>query len=47
LLLSLAVFGFSLALVFQMMWYALAGFIAMLLLTCYWLWPRVEGEEIA
>jgi len=47
LLLSLAMFGFFLALIFQMMWCALAGFIAMLLLTCYWLWPRVEGEEIA
>ena len=47
LLLSLVMFGFFLALVFQMMWYALAGFIGMLLLTFYWLWPRLEGEEIA
>ncbi|MGC2618323.1 MAG: cytochrome c oxidase subunit I [Acidobacteriaceae bacterium] len=47
LLLSLAMFGFFLALIFQWMWWALASLIAMLLLAGYWLWPRAEGEEIA
>lgn len=47
LLLALALFGLFLALVFQLMWYALAAFIAMVALTGYWLWPREEGEEIA
>ena len=47
LLLSLALFGLFLALIFQMMWCALAAFIAMVLLTGYWLWPRAAGEEIA
>jgi cytochrome c oxidase subunit 1/cytochrome c oxidase subunit I+III len=47
LLLALALFGFFLALVFQQMWYALAAFIAMIVLTGYWLWPREKGEEIA
>jgi cytochrome c oxidase subunit 1/cytochrome c oxidase subunit I+III len=47
LLLALATFIFFLALVFQHMWVVLGAFIAMLLLTCYWLWPREEGEEIA
>ncbi|HEX4066913.1 MAG TPA: cytochrome c oxidase subunit I [Acidobacteriaceae bacterium] len=47
LLLALATFVFFLALVFQQMWVVLGAFIAMLLLTCYWLWPREKGEEIA
>ncbi|MGA7524267.1 MAG: cytochrome c oxidase subunit I [Acidobacteriaceae bacterium] len=47
LLLALALFGLFLALVFQQMWYALAAFIAMIVLTGYWLWPREKGEEIA
>jgi cytochrome c oxidase subunit I+III len=47
LLLSLALFGLFLALIFQQMWYALAAFLVMIVLTGYWLWPREEGEEIA
>lgn len=47
LLVSLALFGFFLALVFQLMWAALGCVIATLFLTYYWLWPRPEGEEVA
>lgn len=47
LLVSLALFGFFLALVFQQMWLVLASFVCALLLSYYWLWPRPEGEEVA
>jgi len=47
LLVSLALFGFFLALVFQQMWLVLASFVCVLLLSYYWLWPRPEGEEVA
>jgi heme/copper-type cytochrome/quinol oxidase subunit 1 len=43
----LALFGFFLALVFQLMWVALGCFIATLFLACFWLWPRPEAEEVA
>jgi len=43
--LALALFGFFLALVFQLMWVCLAGLIVTFLLGCYWLWPRpIKGE---
>jgi heme/copper-type cytochrome/quinol oxidase subunit 1 len=43
--LALALFGFFLALVFQLMWVCVAGVIATFLLGCYWLWPRpIKGE---
>jgi cytochrome c oxidase subunit 1/cytochrome c oxidase subunit I+III len=43
--LALALFGFFLALVFQLLWVCLAGLIVTFLLGCYWLWPRpIKGE---
>jgi cytochrome c oxidase subunit I len=43
--LALALFGFFLALVFQMMWICLAGLIVTFLLGCFWLWPHpIKGE---
>jgi cytochrome c oxidase subunit 1/cytochrome c oxidase subunit I+III len=44
LFLSVVMFVFFTALVFQLMWLALTSFVAMFLLGCYWLWPRV-GES--
>jgi hypothetical protein len=43
--LALALFGFFLALVFQLLWVCLAGLIATFLLGCYWVWPHpIKGE---
>ncbi|HEX6466544.1 MAG TPA: cytochrome c oxidase subunit I [Terriglobales bacterium] len=42
LLLALAMFVFFVALVFQSLWIALAGLVAMFLVSCYWLWPQSE-----
>jgi hypothetical protein len=40
-----ALFGFFLALVFQLMWVCLAGLVVTFLLGCYWLWPRpIKGQ---
>jgi cytochrome c oxidase subunit I len=45
LMMSLALFGFFLALVYQLLWVCLAGLILTYLLGCYWLWPRpIKGE---
>ena len=44
-LLALALFGFFLALVYQLLWVCLAGLIFTFLLGCYWVWPRpIKGE---
>jgi cytochrome c oxidase subunit 1/cytochrome c oxidase subunit I+III len=43
----LTLFGFFLALVFQLMWVVLGCFIATLLLAFFWLWPRPETEGAA
>jgi cytochrome c oxidase subunit I len=40
LILAIAMFVFFIALVFQMVWLALASFVAMFATGCYWLWPR-------
>jgi heme/copper-type cytochrome/quinol oxidase subunit 1 len=45
LFLALALFVVFLVLVFQLMWFALAGVMACFLLGCVWLWPRpIKGE---
>jgi cytochrome c oxidase subunit I len=45
LFLALALFGFFLALVFQLLWICLAGLVATFVLGCFWLWPRpIKGE---
>lgn len=45
LMMSLALFGFFLALVYQLLWVCLAGLMLTYLLGCYWLWPRpIKGE---
>jgi len=45
LMMSLALFGFFLALVYQLLWVCLAGLIVTYILGCYWLWPRpIKGE---
>jgi len=45
LLMSLALFGFFLALVYQLLWVCLAGLIVTYILGCYWVWPRpIKGE---
>ncbi len=45
LFLALALFGVFLALVFQLMWIALASVLATFLLGCVWLWPKpIKGE---
>jgi cytochrome c oxidase subunit 1/cytochrome c oxidase subunit I+III len=42
---ALALFGFFLALVFQLLWLALAAFLVTFLLGCVWLWPKaIKGE---
>jgi cytochrome c oxidase subunit 1/cytochrome c oxidase subunit I+III len=42
---AVTLFAFFLALVFQMMWSALAAFLATFLLGCWWLWPKpIKGE---
>lgn len=46
LLMSLALFGFFLAIIYQMMWWTLAAVIVTFLLGCYWMWPRTEKEVV-
>jgi heme/copper-type cytochrome/quinol oxidase subunit 1 len=46
LLLALAIFGFFLALVFQLIFVALGALGVGILLTAYWMWPRSKGEEV-
>jgi heme/copper-type cytochrome/quinol oxidase subunit 1 len=46
LFLALALFGFFLALVFQLLWICLAGLVATFLLGCFWLWPRPIKEKL-
>ncbi len=45
LLACLTLFGFFLALVFQLMWLVLGCFLVTLSFAFYWLWPRPEAEE--
>ena len=43
--LALALFGFFLAMVFQLFWICLAAMMVTFLLGCLWLWPRpIKGE---
>ncbi len=42
LLLAMAMFVFFIALVFQAMWLTLAGAVAIMLVSFYWLWPEAE-----
>jgi cytochrome c oxidase subunit I len=42
LLLAIAMFVFFIALVFQAMWLTLAGAVAIMLVSFYWLWPEAE-----
>jgi hypothetical protein len=44
LLMSLALLGFFLTFVFQMVWAALGFVVATFLLGCFWMWPRTEKE---
>lgn len=44
LLMSLALFGFFIAIIFQMLWWALVAMIATFLIGCYWMWPRIDKE---
>jgi len=44
LLMSLALFGFFLTFVFQMIWAALGFIVGTFLLGCFWMWPRTEKE---
>lgn len=47
LLLALAMFGFFLALVFQLIFWALGAFFATFFVAGYWVWPRRGAEEPA
>lgn len=47
LILAIAMLVFFCALVFQMMWLVLAGFIAMFFTGCYWMWPRPSKEILS
>jgi cytochrome c oxidase subunit 1/cytochrome c oxidase subunit I+III len=46
LFMSLALFGFFLAIIFQMMWWTLLGLIVTLGLGCWWMWPRTHEEVV-
>jgi cytochrome c oxidase subunit 1/cytochrome c oxidase subunit I+III len=43
---ALALFAFFLALVFQLLWLALAGLLAGFLLGCLWLWPKPSKGDL-
>ncbi len=43
---SLALFGFFLAIIYQMMWCSLAALIVTFLAGCFWMWPRTEKEVL-
>ncbi|KAA6457578.1 cytochrome ubiquinol oxidase subunit I [Acidobacteria bacterium AB60] len=43
---SLALFGFFIAIIYQAMGWTLAAVITTFLIGCYWMWPRTE-EEVA
>lgn len=47
LLLSIAIFGFFLALCFQWFWWGVGAFFVSFAVMGYWLWPRELGEEAA
>ncbi|HEX5236151.1 MAG TPA: cbb3-type cytochrome c oxidase subunit I [Silvibacterium sp.] len=44
--LSLTLFGFFVAITYQMVWTALGFLVATFLLGCYWMWPRTEKEVV-
>jgi heme/copper-type cytochrome/quinol oxidase subunit 1 len=46
LLMALALFGFFLAMVFQLIFWALGALAVSILLFGYWMWPRHEGEKV-
>jgi cytochrome c oxidase subunit 1/cytochrome c oxidase subunit I+III len=46
LLISLVLFGFFLAIIYQLLWWVLAAAIATFLIGCYWMWPRTEEEVV-
>jgi hypothetical protein len=46
LLMSLALFGFFLAIIFQMMWWTLAALIVTFVIGCWWMWPRTQEEML-
>jgi hypothetical protein len=46
LLISLVLFGFFLAIIYQLLWWVLAAAIATFLIGCYWMWPHTEEEVV-
>lgn len=44
LLMSLALFALFLAIIYQLLWWALAAIAGTFLSGCYWMWPRIERE---
>ena len=45
--LALAMFGFFIFMVFQLVFWAAGAFVATFLVAAYWLWPRKDAEEPA
>jgi len=44
LMMSLVLFGFFLAIIYQLLWWAVAAIAGTFLIGCYWMWPRAERE---
>jgi mannose/fructose/N-acetylgalactosamine-specific phosphotransferase system component IID len=46
LLMSLALFGFFMAIIYQRMWSVLLALLVTFAIGCWWMWPRTREEVV-